>query len=167
MLKFEILKLKFDQDLCTNLWYELNPRVHHAFVNVSSSNAWFTFLLTSCWHQRRCLQSFLSAMTLSTNHFETIKVFKKMSILLRGQMKSIVEEDVRCNLSHCPRAPYFPHILPYLASSEIGKCIKTPVRSINLHTTAQTAIHSLLVQKVTLDQFPQSCGWGGQLNNRK
>ena len=96
----------------------------------------------------------LSAMTLSTNYFETIKVFKKMSILLRGQMKSIVEEDVRCNLSHCPRAPYFPHIPPYLASSEIGKCIKTPVRSINLHTTAQTAIHSLLVQKVTLNQRP-------------
>ena len=94
-----------------------------------------------------------SAMTLSTSYFETIKVFKKMSILLRGQMKSIVEEDVRCNLSHCPRAPYFPHIPPYLASSEIGKCIKTPVRSINLHTTAQTAIHSLLVQKVTLDSW--------------
>ena len=105
-----------------------------------------------------------SAMTLSTSYFETIKVFKKMSILLRGQMKSIVEEDVRCNLSHCPRAPYFPHILPYLASSEIGKCIKTPVRSINLHTTAQTAIHSLLVQKVTPDQCPQNCGWGGRLN---
>ena len=30
----EILKLKFDQDLCKNLWYELNPRVRCAFGNV-------------------------------------------------------------------------------------------------------------------------------------
>ena len=28
--------MKFDQDLCKNLWYELNPRVRCAFVNVSS-----------------------------------------------------------------------------------------------------------------------------------
>ena len=31
----EILKMKFDQDLCLNLWYELNPRVRCAFGNVS------------------------------------------------------------------------------------------------------------------------------------
>ena len=31
----KILKLKFDQDLCKNLWYELNPRVRYAFDNVS------------------------------------------------------------------------------------------------------------------------------------
>ena len=30
----EILKMKFDQDLCLNLWYELNPRVRCAFGNV-------------------------------------------------------------------------------------------------------------------------------------
>ena len=30
----EILKLKFDQDLCKNLWYELNPQVSCAFGNV-------------------------------------------------------------------------------------------------------------------------------------
>ena len=32
----EILKMKFDQDLCLNLWYELNPRVRCAFGNVLS-----------------------------------------------------------------------------------------------------------------------------------
>ena len=26
--------MKFDQDLCLNLWYELNPRVRCAFGNV-------------------------------------------------------------------------------------------------------------------------------------
>ena len=30
----EILKMKFDQDLCKNLWYELNPRIRCAFGNV-------------------------------------------------------------------------------------------------------------------------------------
>ena len=30
----EILKMKFDQDLCKTLWYELNPRVRCAFGNV-------------------------------------------------------------------------------------------------------------------------------------
>ena len=30
----EILKMKFDQDLCLNLWYKLNPRVRCAFGNV-------------------------------------------------------------------------------------------------------------------------------------
>ena len=30
----KILKLKFDKDLCKNLWYELNPRVRFAFGNV-------------------------------------------------------------------------------------------------------------------------------------
>ena len=30
----EILKMKFDQDLCLKLWYELNPRVRCAFGNV-------------------------------------------------------------------------------------------------------------------------------------
>ena len=30
----EILKMKFDQDLCLNSWYELNPRVRCAFGNV-------------------------------------------------------------------------------------------------------------------------------------
>ena len=30
----EILKMKFDQNLCLNLWYELNPRVRCAFGNV-------------------------------------------------------------------------------------------------------------------------------------
>ena len=42
----EILKMKFDQDLCLNLWYdlkkllwqdELNPRVRCAFGNVSTN----------------------------------------------------------------------------------------------------------------------------------
>ena len=28
------LKMKFDEDLCLNLWYELNPRVRCAFGNV-------------------------------------------------------------------------------------------------------------------------------------
>ena len=32
LVKF--LKLKFDQDLCQKLWYELNPRVRCAFGNV-------------------------------------------------------------------------------------------------------------------------------------
>ena len=30
----EIMKMKFDQDFCLNLWYELNPRVRCAFGNV-------------------------------------------------------------------------------------------------------------------------------------
>ena len=30
----EILKMKFDQDMLLNLWYELNPRVHCAFGKV-------------------------------------------------------------------------------------------------------------------------------------
>jgi len=30
----KILKMKFDQDLCLNLWYELNPRVRCAFGNI-------------------------------------------------------------------------------------------------------------------------------------
>ena len=30
----EIMKMKFDQDLCKKLWYELNPRVRCAFGNV-------------------------------------------------------------------------------------------------------------------------------------
>ena len=34
----EILKMKFDQDLCKNLWYELNPRVRCAFGNVLMYN---------------------------------------------------------------------------------------------------------------------------------
>ena len=34
----KILKLKFDQDLCKNLWYELNPRVRCAFGNVFVDN---------------------------------------------------------------------------------------------------------------------------------
>ena len=33
----EILKLKFDQDLCKNLWYELSPRARCAFVDVLGS----------------------------------------------------------------------------------------------------------------------------------
>ena len=40
----EILKMKFDQDLCLNLWYELNPRVRCAFgnvfINVQSQRIW-------------------------------------------------------------------------------------------------------------------------------
>ena len=31
----DILKMNFDQYLCLNLWYELNPRVRCAFGNVS------------------------------------------------------------------------------------------------------------------------------------
>ena len=31
---FEILKMKFDHNLCLNLWYELNPLVRCAFGNV-------------------------------------------------------------------------------------------------------------------------------------
>ena len=30
--------MKFDQDLFLNLWYELNPRVRCAFVNVCNDN---------------------------------------------------------------------------------------------------------------------------------
>ena len=30
----KILKMEFDQDMCNNLWYELNPRVRCAFGNV-------------------------------------------------------------------------------------------------------------------------------------
>ena len=36
----EILKMKFDQDLCLNLWYKLNPRVRCAFGNVFIHSRW-------------------------------------------------------------------------------------------------------------------------------
>ena len=52
----EVLKLKFDQDLCKNLWYEFNPRVRRAFGNVYS-----TF---SCCNKQ------------SQHHHETLHLFR-------------------------------------------------------------------------------------------
>ena len=40
----EILKMKFDQDLCLNSWYELNPRVRCAFGNVFKFIPFFEYL---------------------------------------------------------------------------------------------------------------------------
>ena len=40
----KILKMKFDQDLCLNLWYELNPRVRCAFGDVFiKEHPWLIF----------------------------------------------------------------------------------------------------------------------------
>ena len=42
----EILKMKFDQDLCLNLWYEFYPRVRCAFGNVLLHNRFLAYDLT-------------------------------------------------------------------------------------------------------------------------
>jgi len=55
----EILKMKFDQDLYLNLWYELNPRVRCAFGNV-----WFWRLL------RVALCNLTSYLRFHTNTFQ-------------------------------------------------------------------------------------------------
>ena len=46
----ETLMMKFDQDLCLNLWYELNPRVRCAFGNVWKfmPHCWKSYTLLVC-----------------------------------------------------------------------------------------------------------------------
>ena len=125
----EILKMKFDQDLCLNSWYELNPRVRCAFGNVYSflwicccSDCWWWNIsrvktrrrrpFTNGWRlysQQVAWSSY--KLTSTVQHFWTRSLFRKCWSFPAGLVASHSATRARTRTTDQPSNKYWTLLL--------------------------------------------------------